>query len=139
MKPALKSGSQLVVVVAPELPPTVSSKVMDREVKQSSAACADRADISSKCRILLNDAQREIDRLRRGLSEGPWEVAQDLLCGGESWSDPPSSPQSRRIYAVDPIGEPPPPVVESPPSAPSAHVLTRPHVTNLGTLLDVLI
>jgi hypothetical protein len=106
---------------------------------------------AGQCRIWLNECRREIDRLRMGLDVRPERapvdgakapvspyLGFDAPCGEqrESLSDPPKEP---KLYAVEPLSAMPdrrhPGPVEQPPRI---HVLNHYHVTNLGTLLDVL-
>lgn len=111
-------------------------------------ACSD----STVCRFLINDARSEIDRLRRQLAglEASFffrTVAATPPIAEARDAERPSlavdfsiAKAARRAYAVAAIGEVPPP----PPSA--APVIPQPYslqlhtvVTNLGSLLDVLI
>jgi hypothetical protein len=107
---------------------------------------------AGQCRIWLNELRREIDRLRMGLDVRPEKVVVDLSaeahgleyvgfyarCGEmrENLSEPPTRP---KLYAVEPLAVMPdrrqPDPVEQPPRI---RVLNHYHVTNLGTLLDVL-
>ncbi|UCD75702.1 MAG: hypothetical protein JSV91_02070 [Phycisphaerales bacterium] len=108
---------------------------------------------AGQCRILLNEARREIDRLRRGedradLSLTAWrireleaELAARRQDDDENMAPDPSAspPKQRMAYANDPIGKIPPPEAKVPsPPAPTIEIASYFHVTNLGTLLDAL-
>ena len=90
-----------------------------------------------QCRIRLNAARREIDRLRRGIDHvgpppppGRFEPTIEIV--------PPGAAQ-RKPYAPDPLGKPTPLRLPPPPDPAGAIWLTNYlHVTNLGTLLDAL-
>jgi hypothetical protein len=97
-----------------------------------------------QCRIWLNEARREIDRLRGSLARPPVPRC-DTVQIGPAWPDTDTCPEvsrsdsARSIYAPPPLGDvsnfqprelPPPPQVP--------HVANYFHVTNLGSLLDVL-
>jgi len=105
---------------------------------------------AGQCRIWLNECRREIDRLRAGrevLATRELDPAVQQRAGGSvsaSRVDGPSGtladpPTERKLYAVDPLAVMPDPrhpdPVERPPRI---RVLNHYHVTNLGTLLDVL-
>lgn len=105
---------------------------------------------SADCRLPLNDARGEIERLRRQLAglEATRSLQHVLQCQrtpdasanfGSSLDRPSWQVPERRSYAVPPIGE-----VQL--SAPIGHDPPRLHslrnvtiVTNLGTMMDVLI
>lgn len=141
-KPALPFADvakpPVAVIVKPQLPPAV----LPREVRKPAAdrpVIVEMADrLSARCRILLNEAQREIDRLRRSMaaSHAPPAAPREIAAPCDS---PASPPAQRKIYAVDPIGQPPPPREDPPPTVPGPKIVKRPHVTNVGSLLDVLI
>jgi phage-related baseplate assembly protein len=119
-----------------------------REAARAVEAAA-RCDASSgQCRILLDAAQREIDRLRRGTdcvqitssqtSDKPFAPRIVEAPAVDSHATP---PQQRKAYAVDPLGR----WLQSPshdaappfPAPPLGLLLLQ--ITNLGTLLDVLV
>ena len=100
------------------------------------------------CRILLNEARREIDRLRRQIdrldlcsplqpSRGGNKDSESMAC--KLSADLASPFQRRRTYAVAAVGDirnvqqPLATTRESP------HANRVPNVTNLGTCLDVLV
>ena len=97
-----------------------------------SGGCDDR-----QCRIRLNAARREIDRLRRGFDHvgpppppGRFEPTIEIV--------PPGAAE-RRPYAPDPLGKPTVLRLLPPPGPAAAVWVTNYfHVTNLGTLLDML-
>ncbi len=103
---------------------------------------------AARCRIILNAARREIGRLRQGLLTAAEESLVrrrvDRVELAERPADTPpaphaSPPTERMSYAPDPVGKPsvsrevipPEPGAELP-------VENYSHVTNLGTLLDVV-
>ena len=114
-----------------------------RNRQASETAPASRECDAGQCRIVLNAARREIDRLRRGLVQpaqadmfqpSPHRLAHDVP------PDPKASPPSdRKSYAPDPLGKPTEFRDVTPPDpAEIVRVVNYFHVTNLGTLLDVL-
>jgi hypothetical protein len=105
-------------------------------------ACLDKG----QCRIIINDLEREISRLRRGLDgferrciEPPREVVRTEMTDRL----PPPSPtaarsEARKPYAPDPLGKPLA-IVEPPPAEPGVSGIENYlRITNLGTLIDVL-
>jgi len=98
-----------------------------------------------QCRIWLNEAQREIDRLRNGLAVPPSDAsapAQPDRHFHDTFerSESAPGPSTALIYSPPAIGDasqiswresPPPPM---PPQPFHNHF----HVTNLATLIDVL-
>ncbi len=131
--PAIKSAS---INAAPPRPSVVvvAAPSPDRRDAGCPMCKAGVAD-GRQCRIWLNEAQREIDRLRSSLASPPERC--------DSFEKQPSeaTDSTRRIYAPSAIGDvsqmnwreqPPPPPQ---PAAPALHHF---HITNVGSLLDVL-
>ena len=93
-----------------------------------------------QCRIRLNAARREIDRLRRGFDHlGPPPPPPPIDRFEPTLEIVPPGAAERKPYAPDPLGKPtalrlPPP----PDPAAAVWVANYFHVTNLGTLLDML-
>lgn len=96
---------------------------------------------AGQCRIWLNEAQREIDRLRSGLAD---RVVRDTVQIGDAFCKEPE-PESKavesatRSYAPPALGdvseyEP----VRLPPPPPVMQEMQRFHITSVGSLLDVL-
>ena len=118
-----------------------------RRREQSAAGRAGEPCDTRQCRLVVNALQREIDRLRRGvdcvdlcagrLRPPPAECAsgvEDRIPGG-----PTSPPAVRKAYAPDPLGKPAP-AAKMPPPPPLRIIFLDNfyHITNLGTLLDLL-
>ena len=103
------------------------------------------ASDAGQCRIIVNDLQREIDRLRRGLdcvdvrlTAEPTAAADDNglpSAGGDSYA---VRSAGRKGYAPDPLGKAPPPSEDASPAPRPRPLANHFHVTNVGTLLDVL-
>ena len=96
-----------------------------------------------QCRILLNAARREIDRRRGGLLT----AAERMLVARRaepSGAGPPqvpaaSPPTQPKAYAPAPVGKPAVVRGTTPPDpAELVRAINYFHVTNLGTLLDML-
>ncbi len=103
-----------------------------------SAAVSQECD-ARRCRMVLDAARREIERLRDRLVF----AEQDRLArnrGEESAPDPLSAPPTeRKAYAPDPPGKTPEHRDVTPPDpAELVRVLNYFHITNVATLLDVL-
>ena len=100
--------------------------------------CDDR-----QCRIRLNAARREIDRLRRGFDHvGPPPLPPPrppIERFEPTFEIVPPGAAERKPYAPDPLGKPTA-LRLLPPPDPAAAVwaINYFHVTNLGTLLDML-
>jgi hypothetical protein len=102
---------------------------------------------SRQCRLIINDLQREIDRLRRGFDcvdlYRPRRRSRALE-GLEGTRDrcpelPPSGSAARKAYAPAPLGKPSPgPELPPPPPLRIIFLDNFYHITNLGTLLDLL-
>ena len=91
-----------------------------------------------QCRILLNDARRQIDRLRRGIDHiGKPDRRAVVEVQLPEHEPPATSPPPRKAYAVDPVGKPNVPR-PAPPPEPGAMIVSGLRVTNVGTLLDTL-
>ncbi len=100
-----------------------------------------------RCRIAVNALRREIDRLRRGMDcaeLSPREVVE-VPCDGEAddvmgSEDGLASPAVGRMsYGVSPIGRvPKPEEALDPPREAHVPIMVNYHITNIGTLLDVL-
>jgi hypothetical protein len=119
--------------VAPQPPPRVVERERDLDARQ--------------CRILLNAAQREIDRLRRGLARLPLhtlpprpsvdscqlrdEASRDTASAVGRPHMPP------RLYAVDPVGRIPD-LSRDKVQHVTLRVIHHHHITNLGTMVDAL-
>ncbi len=91
-----------------------------------------------QCRILLNDARRTIDHLRRGIDHIGKPDQRVIVEVQPPQHDPPATlPPARKAYAVDPIGKP---TVHrpAPPPEPGATIVSGLRVTNVGELLDTL-
>ncbi len=102
----------------------------DRET----AAALDECD-ARRCRLLLGVARRELERLRRP----PLEPVDTFERGADRPPDLLAAPpQERKAYAPDPLGKPTPPGETPPQAAEVLEAVNHFHVTNLGTLLDVL-
>jgi len=114
---------------------------------ESATARENKPSDARQCRIVVNALRREIDRLRRGIDRvdvrGAVTRARECIAARDAGRDPcgpPSSmPPTRKTYGPDPLGKvkeaaaippPPPPRVIS--------IDNYYHITNLGTLLDVL-
>jgi hypothetical protein len=107
---------------------------------------------SGRCRVVVNDLRRLIDRLRSGLdkdkeacapSAGRCAVRPRPLPCRPCPSCPPcptaaGAPKAHPIYAVDPIGRIRPAADQSTITLPPRVIENYPRITNLGTLLDVL-
>lgn len=99
------------------------------------------------CRFLLNDALAEIERLRReiaGLEVSLHSLRPPQACEASrpidsTLVDLSKATSARRAYAVAPIGEVrfTPPSTPLPPPLPPSRITSV--VTNLGTMMDVLI
>ena len=87
-----------------------------------------------RCRVVLAAQRREIDRLRGALARAP-RAGEELPA-----PDPRASPPAEhKAYAPDPIGKPPVLRESLPPDAPPpVSVLHHEHITNIGSMLDVL-
>ncbi|MHC5023008.1 MAG: hypothetical protein ACYTGG_03720 [Planctomycetota bacterium] len=97
------------------------------------------------CRILLNEAEREIDRLRRGIddsdrvtiSEPATDAADDVA---DRAPDELSAPPERRpTYEAPGLGRPRPTPAPLPPPPPARVLHLDQVVTNVGSLIDRLI
>jgi hypothetical protein len=115
--------------------------------RESAIAGAPGPSDARRCRIVVNALRREIDRLRRGIDRvdlcGAATRARECFAApaaGRNPCGPPASPPpARKGYAPDPLGKvreaaaipppPPPPVIS---------IDNYCHITNLGTLLDML-
>jgi hypothetical protein len=116
--------------------------------REQSAACRTGEPCDARqCRLVVNALQREIDRLRRGvdcvdLCPGRLRPAPAERGAGveDRIPDGPSSPPAaRKAYAPDPLGKPAPaPEVPPPPPLRIISLDNFYHITNLGTLLDLL-
>jgi len=97
--------------------------------------CDDR-----QCRIRLNAARREIDRLRRGFDHvGPPPPRPPIERFEPTFEIVPPGAAERKPYAPDPLGKPTVLRLLPPPDPAAAVWVTNYfHVTNLGTLLDML-
>ena len=100
--------------------------------------CDDR-----QCRIRLNAARREIDRLRRGfdhVNPPPLPPPPPQIERFEpTFEIVPPGAAERKPYAPDPLGKPTTLRLPPPPDPTAAVWVTNYfHVTNLGTLLDML-
>jgi len=115
--------------------------------RESAIAGEHKPSDARQCRIVVNALRREIDRLRRGIDRvdirGAVTRARECIAASDAGRDPcgppASPPPTRKAYAPDPLGKvresaaippPPPPRVIS--------IDNYYHITNLGTLLDVL-
>ncbi|MHC4108870.1 MAG: hypothetical protein ACYSTY_12370 [Planctomycetota bacterium] len=91
-----------------------------------------------QCRILLNDARRTIDRLRRGIDRIGEPDQRVIVEVQPPQHEPPAAlPPARKPYAVDPVGKPNTPRPAPPPES-GGTIVSGLHVTNVGTLLDTL-
>lgn len=118
-----------------------------REITADSRGCDDRS-----CRIRLNAAEREIDRLRDGLNRNVRRTIQDIVDFSHEhvikheYNDdnrPPnelsSPPTERKVYAPDPLGKPSP-IAELLPEK----INTRPaidylHMLYVGSIIDLIV
>jgi hypothetical protein len=98
--------------------------------------------VRSRCRIVVNDLRMLVDRLRNGIDVvdikarfGPRGIEDAPLPDPAA---PPTRSATRPIYAVDPIGRVQHVADRLPQDPGPASIDNVPHVTNLGTLLDVL-
>jgi hypothetical protein len=99
-----------------------------------------------QCRIIINDLERQISRLRRGIdlvdlsfvqppppSTAPDTCPDDVTRDSLAMREP-----GRKSYAPPAVGEIPPPAPKAETPSTPASVENYPQVTNLGTLIDVL-
>ena len=120
---------------------SLATAMRNRQARQ--AAPASQECDARRCRIVLNAARREIDRLRRGVIQpAQADSFQPSLrsMGVDTPPDPLASPPTGRMsYAPDPLGKPSDFRDVTPPDpAEIVRAMNYFHVTNLGTLLDVL-
>ena len=108
----------------------VSGDVTKADLRQARLEAADLAR-----RIALQRAE-----LRRGPAQFPRQSARPLpdLAADEPVSPPAPPTYARKSYAPDPIGAVTPTPANEPPPAEAVTRTVTDHVTNLGTLLDVL-
>ena len=102
------------------------------------------ADLSRQCRVWLNEAQREIDRLNRGQDTFRPQVAHEPQAARETpapvaaESQPVARDSEPKLYAVTPLGHWEAEPREAPRVVPPQVRIVPPHVTNVGSVLDVL-
>jgi len=90
----------------------------------------------------MNDAQREIDRLRRGIDrlDPPWWWRKDIIVHQDGPPDNSASPQLPGATGLgQPIGRIPEAEQEATADAGPPPTSAFEAVTNLGTLIDLLI
>ena len=127
-----------------------ASAPVPRVVEPCQASCSAGRD-DRQCRIWLNEARREIDRLRQGLDTPPAERCDAVHLSNQpppaeqAGGDAPAADgfrrcPSRRLYAPPALGDVSAMTASLPPAPPPAPtpLASYLHVTNLGTLLDLL-
>lgn len=124
-----------------------SQALAARNREQSAAGRASEPRDARQCRLVVNALKREIDRLRRGIDCVEIGDARlrsrpvDCEMGLEARLPdmPTSPPAARKAYAPDPLGKPAPaPEMPPPPPLRIISLDNHYHITNLGTLLDLL-
>jgi hypothetical protein len=100
------------------------------------------APIDPACRLQLRDAVLEISRLQRGIltaGERAFLECPDRRVEDVEPDPRACPPTARKAYAPDPVGKPTVRRDTTPPDpSEEVRVLNWFHITNLGTLLDVL-
>jgi len=102
------------------------------------------ADLSQQCRVWLNEAQREIDRLRQGQDTFHPQAARQPQAAHETAAPAATEPSpvardpQPKLYAVTPLGRWEAEPREAPRAVPPQVLIVPPHVTNVGSVLDVL-
>ncbi|MHC4413847.1 MAG: hypothetical protein ACYS0G_01045 [Planctomycetota bacterium] len=124
---------------------SLATAMRNRQARE--AASVARECDARQGRIVLNAARREIDRLRRGLFRAAEaallrQPVREILIDAPSDPAPEpraSPPAERKSYAPAPIGQPTVFPDATPPDPSEVVRVVNPfHVTNLGTLLDIL-
>jgi hypothetical protein len=106
--------------------------------------CAIRPLPAGRCRIVVNDLRRTIDRLRSGIDVVEIRHARRPLARLDEPArcsaalPAPATSTVPPFYAVDPVGRIRPAADESTTSLAPVTIVNFPRVTNIGTLLDVL-